>query len=163
MINKKTNNNQRFFIKAKRIADDGIYLNQDRYEKTKELFKFIASLLYKKINSKKTLNILDVGCATGEFIYYLRQKFPQHKYEGIDISRAMIDQARHKMPTEKWKCKNILDKIHKPQRQYDIVLCVGVLQIFDDFKIPVTNLFSYTKLGGFYILPAILTIIPLIY
>ncbi len=36
-------------VMAKRIADDAIYLNEDRYENPKEMFKFIGSLIEKKI------------------------------------------------------------------------------------------------------------------
>ncbi len=138
-------------IQAKRIADEGIYLNEDRYENTKEMFKFIAALIEKN-GCSKAIDVLDVGCATGEFIYYLRKKFSTSKFTGIDVSKELIQQARNKMPTETWECQDILTSANEindeTKKQYDVVLCVGVLQIFDDITLPLHQLIDRVKSGG---------------
>ena len=41
---------------------------------------------------------LEVGCATGEFYRYLRQKHPALRYTGLDLSEAAIARARQKYP-----------------------------------------------------------------
>lgn len=134
--------------KARRIADDSIYLHEDRYENPKELFRFIGSLIDRKCPAAN-IDILDVGCATGEFIYYLRHKYPQSKCVGIDVSEVMIQKARRKLPTETWQCKEVLTTPTPFEKQFDIVLCVGVLQIFDNVEIPIANLVSGLKEKGF--------------
>ena len=42
--------------------------------------------------------LLEVGCATGEFYRYLRSKYPRLSYTGVDISRSALDRARQKYP-----------------------------------------------------------------
>ncbi len=81
-----------------------------------------------------------MGCATGEFLYYLQKQFPKSQCAGIDVSNDMIAFARKKMPHMSWICEDILTRPQTTVNQnYDIVTCVGVLQIFDDILTPVTN------------------------
>lgn len=135
-------------MEAKRLADDRIYLNEDRHKKPKEMFKFIESLINKEnLNDKKT-SILDVGCATGEFLFYLHEKFPKASFTGVDVSEAMIEKARQTMPSHSWICEDILTVPYEPKNLYDIVLCVGVLQIFDNIETPLHNLLSCLKKKG---------------
>lgn|SRR3990167_8193743 len=128
-------------------VDDNIYLNEDRYTNPKEMFKVIGSLIEKNTAANE-MDILDVGCATGEFIYYLSSKFKKCKYTGIDISESMLQIARNKMPSETWQCEDIFTVSYVCKKQFDVVLCVGVLQIFDDIEIPINNLLSNVKEGG---------------
>ena len=110
-----------------RIADDDIYLNEDRYENTKEMFKYVASKL-ENINLGSGSTVLDVGCATGEFIYYLMKKFPDCEFTGVDVSEQMINRASKKMPEVSYFCEDILKKsnnLHK--KKYNVVTCIGVL------------------------------------
>ncbi|EKD69888.1 MAG: hypothetical protein ACD_46C00708G0002 [uncultured bacterium] len=131
----------------RKAVDDGIYLNENRYENPKEMFKRIVSII-KKNNLPDDISILDVGCATGEFICYLRTQFPSGRYTGIDVSESMVQQARNKMPTETWKCQDILTVPNTLKTQHDIVLCIGTIQIFDNIETPIDNLLSVVKVGG---------------
>ena len=55
-------------------------------------------LLNEHLDRSRRVSLLEVGCATGEFYRYLRIKYPQVDYYGIDISRAAIVRAREKYP-----------------------------------------------------------------
>jgi len=132
---------------GKRLADEGIYLNEDRYEKPKELFKFIADILGDDEKMKGTL--LDVGCATGELVYYLKNKrFGDLSYTGIDVSQKMIEQAQENIPGARFLVQSILDGQFFQEEKFDYVVCSGVLSIFDDLEPPFLNLLSCTKPGG---------------
>ena len=74
---------------------DDFYLKDKRKEKTKEYFKFLYKILNKntKINSKNT-NIIDIGCATGELIYYLKKKFKNANFYGLDVHPKLLDYAK---------------------------------------------------------------------
>jgi SAM-dependent methyltransferase len=48
--------------------------------------------------TKRSTALLEVGCATGEFFRYLRLKYPQVGYCGIDISEPALECARSKYP-----------------------------------------------------------------
>ena len=134
-----------------RIADDGIYLTEDRYEKPKEMFKFIHSLLPSD-RLGRGIDWLDVGCATGEFLYYVRNQYSSDRFTGIDISPDMIKKAQAKMPLDTFVCQNILSERPVETSQYDIVTCTGVLQIFDDLEMPIERLLTYVKSGGLLVI-----------
>lgn len=134
-----------------RIADDDIYLNEDRYGEPKEMFKFICSNLPKeKVNNG--IRWLDVGCATGEFIYYLQGRYPRDAYTGVDISAAMIAKALEHNPSQQFICKDVLSEKIEIAERYDIVTCTGVLQIFDQIENPLENLLSLVETGGILVI-----------
>jgi len=131
-----------------RIADDDIYLNEDRSENPKEIFKYVASKI-EKINLRSGSTLLDVGCATGEFIFYLMKKFPGLKFTGIDVSEAMINRASEKMPKVNYFCKDILTETHNPNQKYNVVTCMGAIQIFDEIESSLKNLLMHAKKNGY--------------
>ena len=54
-------------MKSKRLHDH-IYLKENRYKKTKEMFKFIDRHAFK--NKKTEEEVCDIGCAAGEFLFF---------------------------------------------------------------------------------------------
>ena len=60
------------FKKKERTADKKIYLKDNSYSKPKEIFKFIEKKAF--TNKNKNYLCLDIGCAGGNFIYYLKKK-----------------------------------------------------------------------------------------
>jgi len=74
---------------------DKIYLFQNRHNKPKEYFKFIER---KAFGKKKYFNqkekICDFGCATGEFLYFLKKKHPEKNFTGVDIRSDLLKRAK---------------------------------------------------------------------
>jgi len=68
-----------------RTADEKIYL-ENRYEKPKEMMKQIAQLLELNTNkyNSKNFSLLDIGAATGEFLYYIRKINKEIQLDGIE-------------------------------------------------------------------------------
>ncbi len=56
-------------------------------------------LLRERLDATRAMNVLEVGCATGEFSRYLGLRFPQASYYGLDISQPAIERARTKYPS----------------------------------------------------------------
>ena len=75
---------------------DDFYLKDIRKEKTKEYFKFLLKILNKNklIHSKKNLKIIDIGCATGELIYFLKKKLKNANFYGLDVLPNLIKFAK---------------------------------------------------------------------
>ena len=48
---------------------DLIYLKQNNYLRPKEKNKLLLKIIKKRISNKK-IKILDIGCATGELIFF---------------------------------------------------------------------------------------------
>ncbi len=124
-----------------RLADEAIYLDEDRYQKPKEVFRLLGDMIESEARNAPC-RVLDIGCATGELIYYLSTRFPTFEFVGIDVVETLIDRARRQMPEATFMAGSILDETLFTERAYDIVICNGVLGIFDDIDIPVGNLLS---------------------
>lgn len=130
-----------------RVADDDVYLNETYFENPKEIHKFVGNLVAEEGRSAPC-HLLDVGCAIGERIHYMQQRFPTFAYTGMDVSTAMIERAGALNPRADFRLGSVLDPGAIPERAYDIVICGGVLAIFDDIAGPIHNLVSRAREGG---------------
>lgn len=127
-------------------SQDELYLNEDRFEKPKEIHKRMADM----VGGTGAASVLDVGCATGEFLYYLSRRFPGiTQIAGTDISRPMTEKARGMMPNGEFFVSDISEPdALANRRDYDAVTCSGVLPMFDDLEVPIRNLLSAVRRGG---------------
>lgn len=69
-------------------------------------------------------SICDVGCAQGEGVAYLKEKFSRSKVTGIDISRSAVEKAIEKFPQCNFKCGSLADF----QEKYDVIFSSNVLE-----------------------------------
>ena len=105
-------------------------INKKRISNTK--FTYRKTNQYVNDVFKNPKKWLDVGCANGEFIYYLADLWSETKFTGIDITKEYINVARKlnkRHDNAKFYCKNIFDisnKIHKSE----VVTCLGTFHIF---------------------------------
>ena len=127
------------FIEGRRIADEDIYLKEDRYDNPKENHKFLSKIIL-QIPLSKEASLLDVGCATGEFIYYLKSQDPNMKLYGMDISEKMVLHARKMVKGTQFRIQSILNPPLWSGENFDFVVCNGVLSIFDDIEEQLRNL-----------------------
>jgi len=135
-------------LMIQRTHDKQVYLAQDRYEKPKELSKLLMSLVRQSGGLRPGEVVGDVGCAAGEFLYYLRQQFPSARYHGFDVVPELIDKARTKVPGVEFEVNSVLEKSLMPAASLDVCFLVGVLPIFDEFEPTFENLLHWTKPGG---------------
>jgi SAM-dependent methyltransferase len=110
---------------------DKIYLKENRYLKPKDSFKFLVKIL-KKQTTKKEYSILDLGCSNGELIYQLEKHFKNFKITGYDIRQDLLNKAKKNLPKSVILKKiNVNTKI-KTIDKFDIIICSGVISIFDN-------------------------------
>lgn len=133
-----------------RSAED-VYLNEDRYEEPKEIFKFLGDLVG-ELALPENARVLDAGCATGELLYYFRRLFPGIEGLGFDVSKEMIEQAQQRVAGFEFRVGSLLDSVLFCDRLYDLVTCCAVMPYFDDPGPPLKNLLSAVKPGGAVIL-----------
>ena len=134
------------FKKKERTADKKIYLKDNSYSKPKEIFKFIEKKAF--TNKHKNYLCLDIGCAGGNFIYYLKEKNPQCEFHGIDPILKLITKAKKNVTNCKFYKKSVLKPSSFSPKLYDKIFMVGVHPIFDDFTKPLKNIISWTKPKG---------------
>lgn len=108
---------------------------------TKEYFKII----YKSLKTKKKNSLLDIGCASGDFLK-LFEKVNFDLY-GVDFSRKLIQLAKKKVCKGNFKIANIEKKIPFTKK-FDICTCLGILSIFENPLKILNKIISVTKSKG---------------
>jgi ubiquinone/menaquinone biosynthesis C-methylase UbiE len=135
------------FSKGKRTHDE-LYLKENRHKKPKEMFKFILKNSLGEENFDKSLKILDVGCAAGEFLHYVKKKTSIDDLSGMDIRPELLNKAKGLLKHVKFYKKDVLKNNSFKISTFDTIFMIGVHPIFDDFKKPFNNLIKWTKKRG---------------
>lgn len=98
------------------------YKSCDYGNKDSQIKKFKVLL---GVFDQKAISVLDVGCGTGDFYCYLKEKFNYINYEGIDLSEKMVALCKSKYGEKLFKQKNLLDYKHKK----DFIVANGVFYL----------------------------------
>lgn len=129
---------------------DKFYLKDVYKSKPKEYFKLVRGEFGKEYSSDKEFSLLDIGCATGGFLYYLRNEFPEANLAGMDVMKELLplvnDGIEGKQITT--YLRDISSKETLPKEKYNIITMLGVLSIFDDFASVLDNAVSMLDMGG---------------
>ena len=72
---------------------DKLHLAEDRKDTPKESFKFLAECAKGFLQSREQPRIIDVGCATGDLLYFLANRYPQAQLTGMDVMPELIERA----------------------------------------------------------------------
>lgn len=85
-------------------------------------------IILKLIQNKKNLDILDVGCANGNLVSFLKKKLNyQHNFEAVELDKNIV------------KNKKIFDRIYftdfekflkKNKKKYDFLILSGIICFF---------------------------------
>jgi trans-aconitate methyltransferase len=80
-------------------------------------------------------SICDVGCGFGDLIEYLRNRFGDFKYTGVDISPSLAQKARELHPEYEFRCIDLLK--HKFVDHFDYFILSGALnfRMADNWKL----------------------------
>lgn len=79
-------------------------------------------------------SVLDVGCGTGDFYEFIKSRYKNIKYKGIDFSESMIKKAQEKYQSN-FENKDLIDINEK----FDCVFALGT------FNLQTTNHEEYIK------------------
>lgn len=123
----------------------GNHLSEEQYEKTTISFEQI----YRNYLPKdKQSEILDVGCGTGHFLYYLKRKGYKNCL-GIDVSPEQIAEC-HKRGLQDSLIADVFDFLKDQKKKYDLISLHDVLEHFEKDKIlPLLKLINESlRLGG---------------
>lgn len=124
------------------------------YEPPKEIFKFVGNIIENGLALKDDISILDVGCAKGEFLYYLKGKFNKYRidYTGVDFSKTLISLAGEFPGLTGVNFHLGAAENFKLDRKYDVITATGLISCFDDYSVFLENLFDHLKGKGILIL-----------
>lgn len=96
--------------------------------------------------------MIDIGCETGSFLYYLRKSYRNAELIGFDVVPALLDKVDKELAVKTVQgdisdIETYKDKIHD-LKECDFITMLGVLSIFDDFKPIIHNALDLLKEDG---------------
>ncbi len=95
-------------------------------------------------------DVLDAGCGAGKICHELFERRAASVH-GIDLSPAMIEQARSHCPAARFEVGDLMH-VQLHAQSYDTVICGLVLGHIDDFEVVVSKLVNALREGGQLIL-----------
>lgn len=103
-------------------------ISKKRIKKTKFNFRFTKQLILKNKKLKSFNNLCDLGCANGEFIYYLNNHLKKN-YIGVDNDKKFIDTAK-KLLGKNNNIKLIKKDLYNLKGKFDVITCIGTATTF---------------------------------
>lgn len=121
--------------KSPRVWDSAEFAR--RYER-------VAQYLRTRMSAPE--KILDIGCATGAFSYYLHSWWPDAKIDGVEGSPKVAEYcAKHNGFINLHRC---VFEDWAPAEEYDLVICMGVDYLFPDHAEGMNKIEKVLKDGG---------------
>lgn len=137
-----------------RAVDEIVYNNEKFLYQPKEMHKKIIEIFTSYLKKGPVISLLDVGCANGNFLYLVHNKLG-HDFNlflyGLDVHKNLLDIAKKYVPNLNTVCSSIEDT-NKEIGSFDIVTCLGVMSIFDDFSQPFNKMYDLLKSNGLLII-----------
>ena len=125
------------------------YITKSRYDNPKELFKQAFAKLMSLRGKRRTLELVDIGCANGEFLYYVKRNCPHWGLTGFDYTEEFIQTGREFEGLSGVRLE--VRDMFTIKKKYDVVCCFGTLPIFPDINKPLEKLLNICKDGGIVI------------
>jgi SAM-dependent methyltransferase len=102
-----------------------------------------------RIPGRQHERALDLGCGTGPYLRILSRL--AREVVGVDVAPAMIEEAKRNLPpgldTVRLVVASVFD-LPFPDAHFDLGICVGVLEYFDDPVAVLRAAFRVMKPGG---------------
>ena len=123
-------------------------LAEEKFQYTalkKKCFEKLFIELSKSIINKKKINIIDLGCGTGNFTGKLLS-FKSEIY-GCDVSEKSIKLAKKLHPEINFSVQNI-EKLSFENNYFDVVIFSGVLHHFNNLNLPLMEAYRVLNKDG---------------
>lgn len=95
-------------------------------------------------------SICDIGCGFGDLVPYLRERFGDFRYTGIDLSPSLVEEARRRHPEYEFHCLDILDDRFDLRADYFLLSGALNFRVADNWKLTsemLTLMFSHASKG----------------
>lgn len=114
------------------VLKEGILSAKSIGEREEERNFRVFDKLFEGLVIEPNSSFLDIGCGKGELLDYLNLQLlyisiRNLNYLGIDIVPAFTSAAKQKFPLNKFQNQNFIHPSFSPEKQFDIVLALGVL------------------------------------
>lgn len=131
------------------------YLREGWSSQPKESFRRLGEMLAGEA-PRPLERLLDVGCATGELIGYLQQRFEGLACTGVDVFAELLEEARRRLPQHAFVRGSVLELPGALRGQFDVVTAMGCMSIFDEAELGAfwDNLLGAARPGGLVVVLA---------
>ncbi|MBB6096753.1 trans-aconitate 2-methyltransferase [Deinobacterium chartae] len=119
--------------------------NPDQYHLFRDARQAPFHDLLALIERRERLEVVDLGCGTGELTRELKRALPGSRVTGVDASPEML--ARARTLTEPGLSFEA-GRLESVEGQYDLVFSHAAIQWVDDHRTLVPHLFERVKPGG---------------
>ena len=129
------------------------YIHEGWSEQPKERFKRALDIV-KRNNAPSNCHILDVGCATGEFLGYARKELPQSSLYGVDCDASLLKFAGKMLPDAEFRNASATALPGDYLNKFDVVTSIGCISIFDEDEVDLylKNVVDACKPGGLMVI-----------
>jgi SAM-dependent methyltransferase len=124
---------------------DYIYMLSDYYKNPKETFFFLKNLISNEFTEP---SILDIGCARGEFLYFIKNTLKTKNLFGIDYSSELIEQARDFSGLSGVNFSTQSAEEFEINETFDVITLSGVLSYFDSTRPTLKKIKKHLALNG---------------
>jgi ADP-heptose:LPS heptosyltransferase/GT2 family glycosyltransferase len=92
----------------------------------KKRFYEVLDDVARYIDFKEIKSVCEVGCHHGKSVFWMRERFPEIKYDAFDFSKVAIDWCRENNPYENiiFQLGDVRDMPYK--KKFDLVMCLDV-------------------------------------
>lgn len=132
-------------------SHDYLYLKENYKDNPKEYFKLVKGEIDKDFPERR-FKMIDIGCETGSFLYFLRKAYQDAELVGFDIVPELLQKVEAEL-----NVRTILGDISNKEtykdkfndlKECDFITMLGVLSIFDDFRPIIHNALELIKEDG---------------
>lgn len=119
--------------------------NPELYHKFQEERFAPFNNLAELITVKEGMEVIDLGCGTGELTKMLSERLPQSRILGIDSSAEMLEHANTKSaPGLSFELRSIMDI----EGEWDLIFSNAAIQWVSEHRELIPKLFSHIRPGG---------------
>jgi len=106
---------------------------ENRYDRPKKTFNISFNIIKKKFVNKK-IDLLDVGSAECAFGNYLYKKYKNIDITNLEYDKKLVKFSKKNFPNFKIIHGDINNCKKLKNSSFNVISCLGVLSIFDDFR-----------------------------
>ncbi|WP_185983736.1 trans-aconitate 2-methyltransferase [Aureimonas mangrovi] len=115
-------------------------------ERTRPARDLLARCSFPGRPEGEALRIADLGCGPGNSTELLVERFPKAEITGFDLSPAMLEEARRRVPGARFETADIAD--FRPARPFDLVYSNAALQWVRGHETLIPRLLDAVVPGG---------------
>ena len=132
------------------------YLSLKSFYILKNDFKIIFEYLDNNNIKLENKKIIDIACGNASFTNFMKKKYPNNKYFGLDKDRKLIalNRKNNSLKDVKFYCQSCENKISN--KKIDLITLLGTLVFFKNQKKIINNLLKNLNKGGILIINAYL-------